>query len=290
MRRILILLALAAMVAACCKSGKQTEVKEESMLDSALQVKAEAALREAMTDCWVDRGQVVVMDIEKGAIVASTGLAMVGDSTRFDTVEFADEKCISGMSRLEWNMRMLESGKMTLDEEVDAGEGVLIVGNDTIVDYNWRRGGYGRMTNRNAIAMWVNTTYFKCLAKVYGEKKALEIFYNNKEISVVEAAMELRDSIVLRNDEYADSIKSVMRYYVTNGLGGKAESDKVEIAGYCNNSITDNGTFVLDFYAYFPWKNPKYIVVVRMKKRGLPASANRMCGPVVKGIAEGIEL
>lgn len=290
MRRILILLALAAMVAAGCKSGKQTEVKEVSKLDSALLVKAEAALREAMTDCWVDSGQVVVMDIEKGAIVASAGLAMVGDTTRFDTVEFTDEKCISGMSRLEWNMWMLESGKMTLDEDVDAGEGVLVVGNDTIVDYNWRRGGYGMMTNRNAIAMWVNTTYFKCLAKVYGEKKALEIFYNNKEISVVETARELRDSIVMRNDKYADSIKSVMRYYVTNGLGVKAESDEVEIAGYCNNSRADNGTFVLDFYAYFPWKNPKYIVVVRMKKKGLPASANRMCAPVAKSIADNIEL
>lgn len=290
MRKFWVLLALAAMVAAGCKLGKQTEVKEECMLDSALQVKAEAALREAMTDCWVDSGQVVVMDIEKGAIVASAGLAMVGDTLQFDTVDFADQKCISGMSRLEWNMRMLESGKMTLDEEVDAEEGVLVVGNDTIVDYNWRRGGYGKITNRNAIAMLVNTTYFKCLAKVYGEKKALEIFYNNKEISVVEAARELRDSIVLRNGEYADSIRSVMRYYVTNGLGVKVESDKVEIAGYSNTGRADNGTFVLDFYAYFPWKNPKYIVVVRMKKKGLPASANMMCGPVAKSIAEGIEM
>ena len=39
------------------------------MQDSALQVKAEAALREAMTDCWVDSGQVVVMDSKRPKVV-----------------------------------------------------------------------------------------------------------------------------------------------------------------------------------------------------------------------------
>ena len=70
MRKLGILLVLATIVVAGCKSGKQTDGKGENEVDSALQVKVEAALLEGMKDCRADSGLVVVMDIENDAIVA----------------------------------------------------------------------------------------------------------------------------------------------------------------------------------------------------------------------------
>ena len=134
----------------------------------------------------------------------------------------------------------------------------------------------------------MNTTYFKCLSKVYGEDKAIDLFRREKELSVTEIAKELKDSILIRNDEYADSIKSAMRYFITNGLGKSADCEGVKVAGYSNTTMTGNNNYTLDFYAYFPYDKPAYVVVVRMKKKGLPASAGGMCASVVRRIVPDI--
>ena len=288
MRKLFVFLILVSIVAAGCKSGKPAEVKDDSRLDTALQVKVEAALLDGMKDCLADSGQVVVLDIDNDVFVASSGFAMSGDTTEYLKVNFTDESAACGLGRLEWYLRMLESGEVKLDDKQDAGSGVLVVGNDTIVDDNWRRGGYGKISVKTAIAHNVNTTYFKCLSKVYGEDKAIDLFRREKELSVTEIAKELKDSVLMRNDEYADSIKSAMRYFITNGLGKSADCEGVKVAGYSNTTMTGNNNYILDFYAYFPYDKPAYVVVVRMKKKGLPASAGGMCASVVRRIVPDI--
>ena len=52
--------------------------------------------------------------------------------------------------------------------------------------------------------------------------------------------------------------------------------------------MTGNNNYTLDFYAYFPYDKPAYVVVVRMKKKGLPASAGGMCASVVRRIVPDI--
>ena len=290
MRKLGILLVLATIVVAGCKFGKQTDGKGENEVDSALQVKVEAALLEGMKDCRADSGLVVVMDIENNAIVATEGLAISGDTTGYKKAVFADESNICGLGRLEWYLKMLESGKVRLGDVVDTGNGVLVVCNDTIFDNNWRRGGYGKITLKTGIAFNVNTSFFSCLSKIYGEDKAIELFRFDKRLSAIEIAKELKDSILLRNDVYADSIKSAMRYYVTNGLGKYVNSEDMKVAGYSNIFMAGNNNFILDFYAYMPFENPKYIVVVRMKKKGLPASASGMCASIVRAICSVLPL
>ena len=257
MRKLFVFLILVPIVAAGCKSGKPAEVKDDSRLDTALQVKVEAALLDGMKDCQADSGQVIVLDIDNDVFVASSGFAMSGDTTEYLKVNLADESAACGLGRLEWYLRMLESGEVKLDDKQETGNGVLVVGNDTIVDDNWRRGGYGKISVKTAIAHNVNTTYFKCLSKVYGEDKAIDLFRREKELSVTEIAKELKDSILIRNDEYADSIKSAMRYFITNGLGKSADCEGVKVAGYSNIFMAGNNNFILDFYAYMPFENPK---------------------------------
>lgn len=288
MRNFWIVLAFTTIVVTGCKSGKETEVKGDSKLDAALQVKVEAALLDGMKDCQADSGQVIVLDIDNDVFVASSGFAMSGDTTDYLKVNLADESAACGLGRLEWYLRMLESGEVKLDDKQETGNGVLVVGNDTIVDDNWRRGGYGKISVKTAIAHNVNTTYFKCLSKVYGEDKAIDLFRRVKELSVTEISKELKDSILIRNDEYADSIKSAMRFFITDGFGKSADCEGVKVAGYSNTTMTGSNNNILDFYAYFPYDKPAYVVVVRMKKKGLPASAGGMCASVVRRIVPDI--
>lgn len=137
MRNFWIVLAFTTIVVTGCKSGKETEVKGDSKLDAALQVKVEAALLDGMKDCQADSGQVIVLDIDNDVFVASSGFAMSGDTTDYLKVNLADESAACGLGRLEWYLRMLESGEVKLDDKQETGNGVLVVGNDTIVDDNW---------------------------------------------------------------------------------------------------------------------------------------------------------
>ena len=75
---------------------------------------------------------------------------------------------------------------------------------------------------------------------------------------------------------------------ITNGLGKSADCEGVKVAGYFNTTMTGNNNYTLDFYAYFPYDKPAYVVVVRMKKKGLPASAGGMCASVVRRIVPDI--
>lgn len=180
------------MVVTGCKSGKQTEVKCDSKLDTALQEKTDAALLDGMTDSLAHSGQVVVLDIDNDVFVASSGFAISGNKTEYLKFDFADEIAASGLGRLEWYLKMLESEKVKLDDNQEAGNGVLVVRNDTIFDDNWRRGGYGKISVKAVFAQNVNTIYYKCLSKVYGEDKAIDLFRCGKESSVKEIAKGLK--------------------------------------------------------------------------------------------------
>lgn len=49
-------------------------------------------------------------------------------------------------------MAALETGRVSLSDTVDVGEGIYISDSDTIKDHNWHRGGYGKITVEWAIA------------------------------------------------------------------------------------------------------------------------------------------
>lgn len=93
-----------------------------------------------------------------------------------------------------------------------------------------------------------------------------------------------------------DSIQSAMRYAITNGLGRRASTDLVAVAGIFGGSIIsemedttdskENTELLLQFCGYFPAEAPKYSIIVCMTKKGFPASSGAMCGPVFKDIVE----
>lgn len=83
-----------------------------------------------------------------------------------------------------------------------------------------------------------------------------------------------------------DSLKSALRYAVTDGLGIKANTDKTEVAGISGTTRQEDGSYMAEFCGYFPFKNPQYSIIVAIHKKDIPVSGGAMAGSVFKEIAE----
>lgn len=92
-----------------------------------------------------------------------------------------------------------------------------------------------------------------------------------------------------------DSMQMVLEHVVSQGLGKKAGTPILRVAGKTSTSQVgeyDFGkeTYVdeyqLAFCGYFPADEPKYSIIVSMNKLGLPASGGGMAGVVFHNIVE----
>ena len=92
-----------------------------------------------------------------------------------------------------------------------------------------------------------------------------------------------------------DSIQVVLEHVVSQGLGKKAGTPILRVAGKTSTSQVgkyeyENDIFVdeyqVAFCGYFPAEAPKYSIIVSMNKCGLPASGGAMAGEVFHNIVE----
>ncbi len=99
-----------------------------------------------------------------------------------------------------------------------------------------------------------------------------------------------KDDTVIINPQIAsktniDSMKYALQYTITDGLGKRAKSDKVQVAGRPGTIFCANETYMIDFCGYFPADNPQYTIFVSINKEELPASGS-MAGEVFKEIVD----
>ena len=101
----------------------------------------------------------------------------------------------------------------------DVGEGVYKVHNRGLLDHNWHRGGYGKITLKQGLAC--NSSIAVAKATQMAGVEAVDSLVTPFEM------LKLFNGIIKN-----DSLKSALRYYITDGLGKQASSDKVEVAGF----------------------------------------------------------
>ncbi len=120
---------------------------------------------------------------------------------------------------------------------------------------------------------------------------------------MMEPMLHRRDALVINpqiaHEESIQQIQEAMYHSVSEGLGHKAETEIVKVAGLTGTSqvsqgksedgvdYNDNG-YCLSFCGYFPAEQPCYSIIVSMNKIGLPASGGGMAGPVFRQIVEYI--
>ena len=230
-------------------------------MDTTLQSKVDSFLQNNMSEINAISGQAIVMDIQTGEIKA-----MVGNG----------KKQASSLMRAVSINKALETSKVLLSDSVDTRNGVIILNGDTILDHNWHRGGYGRITLKKGLA---------CESDI-----AVQLALDTTGVEAVDSLVTPLEMLKLFNGIIKnDSLKSAFRYCVTEGLGRPASTDKVEVAGLSGRSIVSKANperieYAVEFCGYFPADEPKYSIIVSMNKIGFPASGGLMAGSVFSEI------
>ncbi len=254
-----ILLAFFSIGCIACTSTKQ------STIDTTLQSKVDSILQNKMSEINAISGQTIVLDIQKDEVKAIVGNGKKQPSSLMRPISLH---------------KALETGKVHLSDTVDTEEGIAIINGDTIKDHNWHRGGYGKITLKQGLAC--NSSIAVAKATQMAGVEAIDSLVTPLEM------LKLFNSIIKN-----DSLKSALRYYITDGLGKQASSEKVEVVGFSGRSTisVDNSEkpeYAVEFIGYFPANEPKYSIIVSMNKIGLPASGGLMAGSVFKEIVDCI--
>lgn len=289
MKASIIFVAAMTILSAC--NMKQGKTEQVSTTDGDLQAKVMSIMENKLKEFDAQSGQVIVMDIQTGQVKASYG-------KNFTTPYRSELVCPATL------LAALETGKVHLDDTVDTGDGVCVVGNDTLFDHNWRRGGYGKMTIRQAFAYNSVVGNYKIAAKAFGgnmeehlskvrkiysmtgDTTSLIVFANHGEWATVPPMLTLALVNKIAANEGNDSLKSALRYAVTDGLGMKANTDKTEVAGISGTTRQEDGSYMAEFCGYFPFKKPQYSIIVAIHKKYIPVSGGAMAGSVFREIAE----
>ena len=255
MKKTILLGCIATMIA--CTPTK------ESTIDTTLQSKVDSLLQNKMSEINAISGQAIVMEVQTGEVKA-----MVGNG----------KKQSSSLMRAVSINKSLETGKVFLSDSVDTGNGVIVLNEDTILDHNWHRGGYGRITLKKGLV---------CESEI-----AVRLALDATGVEAVDSLVTPLEMLKLFNGIIKnDSLKSAFRYCVTEGLGRPASTDKVEVAGLSGRNVVSKANpekpeYAVEFIGYFPADEPKYSIIVSMNKIGFPASGGLMAGSVFSEIVD----
>lgn len=281
MRSIFLSLTILASLTGC----NMSQQKQSSTIDAVLQAKADSILQNKLAEFGASTGQVIIMDAQTGEVKASAG----NDSIRQE----------SGLLRTAALLAALETKSVSISDTINVGNGILIVGNDTLCDYNWRRGGYGKITVEQGFALSSDIAIYKTIKKAFKDGKAFaeamgKLGYQVKDTGLVYNPLGYGIlTTPLQNLTFITSVaihnadmKQVLEHTVIDGLGQPAKSDKVKVAGTTGTLLLPNGEYAVEFCGYFPADSPKYSMIVTLNKNGLPASGGAMAGSVFREIVE----
>ena len=304
-------------------SNKQVS---ESTVNTQLQNSVDSLVKQGMEEYGATEGMAIVVETSTGNLRAMIGLnenngKLVADTTLFSKAR--ETFLFRGASLL----AALETGNVSLDDMFDTYAGIDVIGQDTIYDHNWRKGGYGELTLMQGLAYNSSIAIDKAVDVAYKDKgiflqklgqTGLEKdstykgswplyalgfhhikltnyvrFFNaiangGKMVSLKsqEGSAIVVDSMIAERKNI-ESMQKALRFCVTNGLGKKAESKMVNVAGISGSINTEDGIYA-DFCGYFPVEKPKYTVFVSYKRPETPASGGGMAGQTFRKIAEYI--
>lgn len=142
-------------------------------IDVRIQEAAETELRNqlAMSDVF-EGGTAVVMDVKTGAIRGIANMFKKSDGTFDESYNYAISHATEPGSTLKLAalMAMIEDGCITLDTEVDAGDGKWPYAGHLITDTH--KGGYGKITALEAFEKSSNIAFAKMIIEAYGDDPA----------------------------------------------------------------------------------------------------------------------
>ena len=152
--------------------------QEGTTISPALQHAVDSMLNDKLTEINGLQGQVIIMNVQTGEILAMAGLERNFEGKFQPCQNFAYQQELGSLMKTASLLIALETGKAHLSDVVDTGEGVWQIDDDRIIkDHNWRRGGYGEVTLDRALEISSNIGISKTIWSLF---KGHEQDYFNK--------------------------------------------------------------------------------------------------------------
>jgi cell division protein FtsI (penicillin-binding protein 3) len=224
-----------------------TKIKKnlgEPTIVSGLQECVDSLLNAKLTEIDGLQGQVIVMEVQTGEILAMTGRERKFDGTFQPCNNFAYQQELGSLMKTASLLAAMETGKAKFYDVVDVGNGIWPVGNGWMMkDHNWRRGGYGQITLSNALGVSSNIGISKTIWKIF---KGHEQDFFNMLDSMSYGQPDNIDGIDgLRPTSY-DSPKHkdwVNEYILWSSIGYNRKIAPIQMLTFYN-AIANNGKMV----------------------------------------------
>lgn len=152
-------------------------------IDIEIQEIAERALVNKLTEINAQSGLVVVMETATGEIKAISNLDWRGGQYVEEVNHaFMDEVEPGSTFKIPSVIAALETGKVSITDTFDTGNGTWRVHGATMTDHNRDKGGYGIITLERAIQVSSNIGVAKAIQKAFGESpdKFVDALYKMK--------------------------------------------------------------------------------------------------------------
>ena len=321
-----------------------------------LQECVDSLLNEKLMEIDGLQGQVIVMEVQTGEILAMAGRERNFEGRFQPCKNFAYQQELGSLTKTASLLALMEMG-IRQDYVVHTGNGVWKIDEErTMKDHNWRRGGYEDITLDRALEVSSNIGIAIPLWKFYKghEKDFLDDLnkmsfgqpdhidgieglgptrytspkdtgWENKDIiwsaigynrliapiqmltfynaiandgKMVKPTLKVGEVEVI-NPQIArkwnvDSMQVILEHVVSRGLGKKAGTRILQVAGKTGTSQVNEyyeddssvSEYQVAFCGYFPADAPKYSMIVSMNKLALPASGGGMAGVLFHDITE----
>ncbi|MBR5698009.1 MAG: penicillin-binding protein [Prevotella sp.] len=142
------------------KMGDPTIVPElQNAVDSLLNVK--------LTEIGGHQGQVIVMEVQTGEVLAMVGLERNFEGKYQSCKNFGFQQELGTLMHSVSLLAVLETGKVKLSDSIFTGGGVWPVDKLEMKDHNWKRGGYGEITLDEALCFNSNVAISKTVAETF---------------------------------------------------------------------------------------------------------------------------
>jgi len=222
-------------------------------IDVNLQDVAQTALEKQLRDHNASHGTVVLMEVETGEIKAIANLALDKNGHYIEDYNYAiGESTEPGSTfKLATIMVALEDKYIDLNDSIDTGNGSVKFYGHLIKDSNYKRGGHGKITVRQAFEVSSNVAMAKLITKYYydKEKKFVDRLYrmNLNQRLGVELVGEGKPYIKYPDDTLWSGITLPQMAY-----GYEVQLTPLQILTFYN-AVANNGKMV----------KPKFVKAIR---------------------------
>ena len=151
------------------KTGKK--IGEPTIIPE-LQAATDSLLKAKLTEINGLQGQVIVMEVQTGEILALVGLERNYEGRFQSCKNFAYQQELGSLMHTVSLLACLETGNVNLSDVVHTGAGVWPVDDEQeMKDHNWKRGGYGSITLDRALEVSSNIGIGMAVMKSFGSNQ-----------------------------------------------------------------------------------------------------------------------